>query len=148
MDAGLDHLSTCPTARIKRKYCEYLKARPVNLGWLIVIDDKSTRVNKSTSFNFDRSTQDKNLTVKRKTYSLFDVLTSQPIHHVQAENSRNFISFLFRFNFIPLYSYSCLITLHIDIWSDVIFFLAETRRFFFFKKNYHFNQFFFLTHNY
>lgn len=144
MDAGLDHLSTCPTARIKRKYCEYLKARPVNLGWLIVIDDKSTRVNKSTSFNFDRSTQDKNLTVKKKTCSLFDLLTSQPIHHVQAENSRNFISFLFRFNFIPLYSYSCLITLRIDIWSDVIFF-SGNQECSFSLKNYHFNQFYFFN---
>lgn len=50
-----------------------------------------------------------------KNCSLFDLLTSQPIHHVQAENSRNFIFFLFRFDFIPLYSYSCLITLRIDI---------------------------------
>lgn len=133
MDAGLDHLSTCPTARIKRKYYEYLKARPVNLGWLIVIDDKSTRVNKSTSFNFDRSTQDEKSTVKK-------LFTLWPID----ENSRNFISFLFRFNFIPLYSYSCLITLRIDIWSDVIFFSGNQEGSFS-LKNYHFNQFYFFN---
>lgn len=80
--------------------------------------------------------------------SLFDLLTSQPIHHVQTENSRNFISFLFRFNFIPLYSYSCLFTLRINIWSDVIFFQRKPGRFFFFKKITILISFIFLTHNY
>lgn len=79
-----------------------------------------------------------------KNCSLFDLLTSQPIHHVQAENSRNFISFLFRFNFTPLYSYSCLITLRIDIWSDVIFFSGNQEGSFS-LKNYHLNQFYFFN---
>lgn len=93
-------------------YCEYLKARLVNLGQLGLTGRSSSiltgrRRMKSQPLN---------------NCSLFDLLTSQPIHHVQTENSRNFISFLFRFNFIPLYSYSCLFTLRINIWSDVIFF--------------------------
>lgn len=71
-------------------------------------------------------------------------MKSQPLKNVQAENSRNFISFLFRFDFIPLYSYSCLITLRIDIWSDVIFFSGNQEGSFS-LKNYHFNQFYFFN---
>lgn len=77
--------------------------------------------------------------------SLFDLLTSQPIHHVQAENSRNFISFLFRFDFIPLYSYSCLIYTPYKYLVGRYIFFSGNQEGSFSLKNYHFNQFYFFN---